>query len=386
MIYLDNAATTKPKKEVLKAMIPFYETHWHNPSSLYNPSLSIKQKIEEARDTVGKFIGANSNEIFFTSGGSESNCWAIQGFVSECWSKGLQPIIITSTIEHKSIMECVKNANAEYCFVDVDEYGFVSFESLKNALMKASVIDEEDFLDCEVLVSIQYANNEIGTIQNIKMLADLAHEYGALFHTDAVQAFGHIPINVNELGIDMLSASGHKIGTPKGVGFLYKKDGVNIKPLIYGSQMDGMRGGTENVPYIIGMAKAVDLIKRDYCDLDKALKMNLNRNHFINKLRELGCTINGSFNNRLSNNINATFHNNITGEALLYALDMSGIKISTGSACNSHSIEPSYVLKAIGLTDREAMQTVRFTISENIDEEIIDKVIEEIKKSILIIG
>ena len=385
MLYLDEASTTRPKKEVLKAMIPFYENYWQNPSSLYSPSKNIKSKIEEARYTVGNFIGADGKEIFFTSGGSESNCWAIQGFVNECCSKGLSPIVITSAIEHKSIIDCVKNLIEGCHIVDVDENGFVDINNLEKTLVNALSNGTEEFLDYELLVSIQFANNEIGTIQNIKDIANLVHAYGGVFHTDAVQAFGHIPIDVKELDIDMLSASGHKIGTPKGIGFLYKRDGLNIKPLIYGSQMDGMRGGTENVPYIIGMAKAVELIKRDYCDLNKALKMELNRNHFINRLRELGCTINGSLNNRLPNNINATFSDSVTGESLLYALDLSGIKVSTGSACNSYLIEPSHVLKAIGLSDANAMKTIRFTLPESIDEELIDKVIDEIKKAIKII-
>lgn len=382
MIYLDSASTTRPRKEVLNVMKPYFDLFWYNPSSLYTPSTHIKKHIEMAREKVGDFIGANGNEIYFTSGGSESNCWVIQGFINECWDNDKEPIVITSSIEHKSIIECVKHSSAVFYFVNVDKDGFVTDYALENVLMKAIKYGKEDCFDYRILVSIQYANNEIGTIQNIKNISNIVHEYGALFHTDAVQAFGQIPIDVNELGIDMLSASGHKIGTPKGIGFLYKKDGINIKPLIYGSQMDGMRGGTENVPYIIGFAKAVDLMKYD---LEKELKLKVNKDYFISKLKEIGCHINGSLDKRLLRNINATFPQNITGESLLYMLDMSNIYVSTGSACDSHSIEPSHVLKAIGLTNEEAMRTIRFTLSDDICEDDIDKVIDEINKSIKII-
>jgi cysteine desulfurase len=384
MIYLDNASTTKPRKEVLNIMKPYFDLFWYNPSSLYAPSVTIKKQIEKARETVGNFIGANGNEIYFTSGGSESNCWAIQGFVNECWSKGRHPIIITSTIEHKSILDCVENAQSGIDFINVDNKGFVNIDSLKKILSKLLAARKSEILDSDVLVSIQYANNEIGTIQNIKDIATIAHEYGALFHTDAVQAFGQIPINVKELGVDMLSASGHKIGTPKGIGFLYKKSNVNIKPLIYGSQMDGMRGGTENVPYIIGMAKAVELISREH-RLEDELKMSINKNYFINRLKSMGCMLNGSLECRLNNNINITLPQNVTGESLVYALDTSQIYVATGSACNSHSIEPSHVLKAIGLTDEESMRTLRLTLSIDINEGDIDKVIEELEKAIKII-
>lgn len=379
-IYLDAASTTKPKKEVIEAMMPYFECYWHNPSSLYKPAEDVKKKIEEAREMVGKFIGAKGKEIFFTSGGSEGNCWAITGFVNQCLSMGIKPIVITSTIEHKSIMECVENinVNAEIHFIGVDKLGFVKIDALERLLEDIKKTNNGLSFDYKILVSIQYANNEIGTIQPIDNIAELVHSYGGIFHTDAVQAFGNLPINVNELNVDMLSVSGHKVGCPKGIGFLYKKECVKIQPLIYGSQMDSMRGGTENIPYIIGMAKAIELMKYD-------MQIESVRNYFIILLKELGCTINGAYHCRLTNNINVTFHNHITGEALIYMLDTCGIYASTGSACNSHSIEPSYVLKAIGLTDAEAMRTVRFTLTSDIDEDIIDKVIYEIERAITII-
>lgn len=382
--YLDNAATTKPKKEVVEAMLPYLTDEWHNPSSLYSEATKVKGKIEEARKIVADFIGAESNEIYFTSGGSESNCWVIQGFVNECWSKGFTPTIITSKIEHKSVLDCVENMMADKYYIGVNDKGLIDVEELNKILIEFSALRESEIIDNELLVSIQFANNEIGTVQNIKEIAKLVHKYGGLFHTDAVQAFGHLPIDVTELGIDMLSASGHKIGAPKGVGFLYKKNNVNIKPLIYGSQMDGMRGGTENTPYIIGMAKAVEL-----CDLKfrHFITMCVHRNYLINRLvKEFNCKLNGCIATpRLPNNVNVTFPQNITGESLLYMLDMSGIKVSTGSACNSKSIEPSKVLKAIGLNDSEAMRTVRFTLSNDINDSDIDKVIEEIDKSIKVL-
>ena len=375
-IYLDAAATTQPKQEVIKAMMPYLTDQWYNPSALYSKSSKIKEDIERARKTIGDFINADSKEIYFTSGGSESNCWAIQGFINRCNRKGKEATIITSTIEHKSIMSCVENMSVDIHFVGVDKQGFVDMIALESLIHDA-------YLEAnEILVSIQFANNEIGTIQNIKMIAELAHKYNAIFHTDAVQAFGHIQIDVSDLDIDLLSASGHKIGCPKGCGFFYIKNGVQIDPLIYGSQMDSMRGGTENVAFIVGMAKAVDLINNDQM---RNLKTTILRNNFISELKAIGCTLNGSFENRLPNNINVTFNQNVTGESLIYMLDMSDIMVSAGSACNSHSTEISYVLKAIGLSDEEAMKTLRITLPDNITGDDLDNVICEIKKQITLL-
>ena len=378
MIYLDTAATTKPKQEVVEAMMPYFTEKWYNPSALYGQANKIKKYIENSRNIVGNFINANGNEIFFTSGGSESNCWAIQGFVKQCYSIGWQPIIITSTIEHKSINAClddIRSCNLGIIhLIPVDICGFIDVELLEDAL-------EHYKGKPNVLVSIQFANNEIGTIQYIKHLASLAHKYGAVFHTDAVQAFGHIPIDVKELDIDMMSASGHKIGCSKGIGFLYIKNGVKIKPLIYGSQMDSMRGGTENVPYIIGMAKAVELIQNDMI----RFPLSYYRNYFISELKKLGCTVNGAMDSRLPNNINITFLQDITGEAMTYMLDMSEIFVATGSACNSYAIEPSHILKAIGLSDNEAARSLRITLPDDISMEVIDKVICEITKQIMLL-
>lgn len=375
-IYLDAAATTKPNQKVIDAMMPYFYEKWHNPSSLYGASNSIKRDIERARDVVGHFIGAKRNEIFFTSGGSESNCWVIQGFINQCLIENETPFVITSAIEHKSIISCIDNMVLNASIIGVDNEGYIDMEKLENSLLFASEIN------CKILVSIQFANNEIGTIQHIKEIAQLVHRYNALFHTDAVQAFGQIDINVKDLDVDMLSASGHKIGTPKGVGFLYKKNGIEIQPLIYGSQMDGMRGGTENVPYIIGITKAVELIQEDE---EYELRTVILRNNFIAQLKALGCRVNGSLDDRLPNNINITFPHNISGESLIYMLDMSGIYVSAGSACNSRSIEPSYVLKAIGMSDEDADKTIRITLPTDITMTEIDRVVCEIEKSIKLI-
>lgn len=377
MIYLDNSATTKVKPEVVESMLPYFTVRWYNPSSLYSNATRIKKNIEDARNAIGEFIGADWKEIFITSSGSEGNCWAIQGFVNYCNSKNKDVTIITSTIEHKSILECVKNVNAKVCYVEVDEHGFVNMEMLEDLVCKAYNKANE------VLVSIQFANNEIGVFQDIRRIAKIIHKYGAIFHTDAVQAFGHVPIDVEELGIDMMTVSGHKIGAPKGVGFLYKKNGIKIKPLIYGSQMDFMRGGTENVPYIIGLAEAIRL-----CDMsqNKVKELCEKRDYFIELLEEkFDCKLNGDKVSRLPNNINVTFPQNITGESLLYTLDLSGIQISTGSACNSKEISPSHVLKAIGLTDENAMKTIRITLPDDITYGEIDDVINEIGKAIRLI-
>lgn len=377
MIYLDAAATTKPDPRVIDAMMPYFTGRWHNPSSLYDIANKVKKDIEKARSVVGNFIGADGSEIFFTSGGSESNCWAIKGFVNNCIAKGETPNVITSVIEHKSILSCVEDLSKfSVQYIKVNDEGFIDVESLENTLRVVA------YAGLVPIVSIQFANNEIGTIQHIKEISSIAHKYGAVFHTDAVQAFGYLDINVKELGIDMLSASGHKIGAPKGIGFLYKKNGIDIKPLIYGSQMNGLRGGTENVPYIIGMAKAVELIQRDK---EYDLRLTVLRNNFIAQLKAFGCKINGSLNERLPNNINVTFPQNITGESLLYTLDLDDIMISTGSACNSHSVEPSYVLKAIGLTNEEAMKTIRISLPHDITYDDIEHVIREIDKTIKLI-
>lgn len=376
MNYLDCAATTKPKQEVVDIMMKYMNDEWYNPSSLYSDSVKVKTAVDSARDTIAKFISAKSgNEIYFTSGGSESNNWAIQGFINNRLDNLRVPHIITTKIEHKSIMGCVKNQKlAMVHYLDVDEYGFVSMYELEDIITELINIGIEPK---DILVSIQFANNEIGTIQDVINIGNIVHMYGCIFHTDAVQAFGHVYIDVDVMGIDMLSASSHKIGGCKGAGFLYIKNGIEINPLIYGSQMDGMRGGTENVPGIMGMSKAVKL-----SNWRNSSALRDTRDYFIEKLLGIGCKLNGSIKTRLPNNINVVLPDNIYGENLLYMLDIDGIQIGTGSACNSHSIESSYVLKAIGLTDNEAKQSIRITIPDDITMDKIDEIVESIKKAI----
>lgn len=380
MIYLDSASTANYSKKddiIVDTIAEAMKESWMNPSSLY--ANDVKTSINVCRKQVADFINAKSEEIYFTSGASESNNWAIRGWVDAEWVKDCGIInVITTPIEHKSILEAVKNESLGACvrYCKVDECGSIEYKSLKKLL---------DFREGEpILVSIGLANNEIGSIQNIKRIANLVHNYGGILHVDVTQAFGHIPIDVEGLGIDMLSASGHKISPVlKGIGFLYKKNSINIQPLIYGSQESGLRGGTENTFGIIGLGKAIEL-----CDVspDKIDEMCKKRNYFVDLLtNKFGCNLNGRTIGRLPNNINVTFPQNITGESLLYTLDTSNVKISTGSACNSKEISPSHVLTAIGLSDDEAMRTVRFTLSDDITYEEISKVVDEIEKSLKLI-
>lgn len=380
-MYLDNASTTKVKPEVIDAMMPYLEEKWHNPSSLYSDATYAKIAVDDAMNAVADLIGAKLDEIYFTSGGSESNCWAIQGFVNNRLAKHRVPVVITTDIEHKSIIECVKNLSITVTyFLHVDNKGFIDIEELEGVIKEAI---DKGAAPKDILISIQFANNEIGTIQDVARIGSLAHLYGCVFHTDAVQAFGHLWINVDTMGIDMLSASAHKIGGPKGTGVLYIRKNVDIYPLIYGSQMDGMRGGTENVAGIVGMAKAVKLLGNYVSDNEWTSDV---RDDFIDMLENIGCRLNGPRGkNRLPNNINVILPYNINGETLLYSLDVDDIQIGTGSACNSRSIEPSHVLKAIGLTDDEASKCIRITIDSDFADYDTDYVVEVIDKSLKVL-
>ena len=379
MIYLDSASTANYSGKddiIVDTITEAMKKYWRNPSSLY--ATDVKDVINICRKQVADFIGAKPDEIYFTSGASESNNWAIRGWIEQSLMDNYRMVnIITTPIEHKSILEAVNNKCLSACvrYCDIDKFGRIDYRVLKSMLW---LRDNEP-----TLVSVHMANNEIGTIQNIDEIADLVHTYGGILHVDATQALPNIPINVRELGIDMMSASGHKISPVlKGIGFLYIKNSINIQPLIYGSQENGLRGGTENTFGIIGLGKAIEM-----CDINpiNTAEMCRKGNYFIDLLKsKFGCVLNGS-EFRLPNNINVTFPQNITGESLLYTLDMSNIKISTVSACNSKEITPSHVLKAIGLTDDEAMRTVRFTLSDDTTYEEIDKVIDEIDKAIKLI-
>lgn len=379
MIYLDAAATAKYTNIddiVVDTITTAMRDSWMNPSSLY--AANVKDKINKCRANIAKFIGAKEDEIYFTSGASESNNWAIRGWIDNEANGLLHINIITTPIEHKSILSAVQSDALDVCvhYCNVDKFGLVNLELLEHLLY------EHEYEP--MLVSINVANNEIGTIQNIKEISNLVHKYGGVLHADATQCLGHIPINVEELGVDMMSASGHKISPVlRGIGFLYKKNSINIQPLIYGAQESHMRGGTENTYGIVGLNKAIE-----YCDVGYDTMMDLceKRDYFIALLEsEFGCKLNGHSKYRLPNNINVAFPQNITGESLLYMLDISGIKISTSSACNSRTIEPSYVLTSIGLTNEEAMRSVRFTLPNDITYKEIDYVIDEIGKCIKLI-
>lgn len=385
-LYLDSAATAKPNKEVLKAVMPYLTDNFYNPSSIYSNGVRVRRAIDDARESIAGFINADTDEIFFTSGSSESNCWAIQGYLLAGIMDISTTSIVTTKIEHKSIMECVdameRFGNATYycdvTYLDVDKDGFVNMEQLESVFKDR---EEPDYYD--IFVSIQLANNECGVIQDIKAISDIIHKYGGILHVDATQAFGQIPIDVKAMGIDMLSASAHKLeGGFKGVGLLYKKKDIEIQPIIYGSQNAGLRGGTENVAGIVGFAKAVELASEE---MEDKLALSVKRDYFISELTRNGCKLNGASVHRLPNNINVMLPEGIGSEELLYMLDLDDIQCSAGSACNSHSKKPSYVLKAIGLTDEQAARSVRFTISSDITYEAIDYVVEKIVKIIKII-
>lgn len=387
MLYLDNAATTKPNLPVLNAIIKSFQDYY-NPSSLYSSAKCVKEKIEKAREYVAQSINAEPNEIYFTSSGSEANTWAIRGFFDSQAPTVDRVYCFYSKAEHKSITSTMSNIEKQNRFnhyfdfkISVNKEGFVEKEALINEFEDINYYNTKKIL-LPVLVSIQYVNSELGTIQNIKELAEVAHKYNAVFHCDAVQAYGHISIDVKDLNVDMMSFSGHKIGTPKGIGFLYVKNGIEIAPLICGSQENGMRGGTENVPYIIGLGEAAKLARKTVIKQNEYVDSV--RKYLIQQLKEnFDCTINTP-EKSVSNIINITFNHNITGESLVYLLDMANIYISTGSACNSHSNKPSATLKAIGLTDEQALKTIRISLpnDNSITESNIDMFINELIKCV----
>ena len=371
-IYLDNAATTQTYPEVLDAMLPFFTEHYGNPSSIYSFAGEAGKAVDEARRTIASAIGADASEIYFTGGGSESDNWALKATAEAYASKGKH--IITSKIEHHAILhtcEWLAKYGIEVTYLDVDENGLVSPEALKAAIRPDTI-----------LVSIMTANNEIGTIEPIAELGRIAHEAGALFHTDAVQAFGHIPINVDEMNIDMLSASGHKFNGPKGIGFMYIRKGVKIRSFIHGgSQERSRRAGTHNVPGIVGMAKAASLAVEQMNER-MAYETKL-RDHLIERvLNEIPYSrLNGARYDRLPNNAHFCFRF-IEGESMLILLDQNGICGSSGSACTSGSLDPSHVLLAIGLPHEIAHGSLRLTLSEKTTMEDIDFTVDKLKEII----
>lgn len=370
LIYLDNAATTKTAPEVVEAMLPYFTEHFGNPSSVYGFAAANKEVITRQREIIADTLGAKSNEIYFTAGGSESDNWALIATAEAYASKGKH--LITSKIEHHAILhtcEYLEKKGFEVTYLDVDEHGIVDLEQLKSAIREDTI-----------LISIMYANNEIGTIQPIREIGAIAHEHGILFHTDAVQAFGQVPINVDEDQIDMLSASGHKLNGPKGIGFLYIRKGVKIRSFIHGgAQERRRRAGTENVPGIVGFGKAVE---RAVSTMEARTKKECElRDYLIERIeKEIPyCRLNGDRTKRLPNNVNFSFRF-IEGESLLIMLDMKGICASSGSACTSGSLDPSHVLLAIGLPHEIAHGSLRMTLSEETTKEDLDYVVENLKE------
>lgn len=368
-LYLDNAATTKTAPEVLEAMLPYFTEKFGNPSSVYTFAAGNKEVVDVQRDRIAATLGAKSNEIYFTAGGSEADNWALKATADAYRDKGNH--IITTKIEHHAILHTAqyleKNGYEVTC-LDVDEDGKVRLEDLKKAIRPETI-----------LISVMFANNEIGTIEPIKEIGQIAHEHGILFHTDAVQAYGQLPINVDECHIDMLSASGHKLNGPKGIGFLYIRKGVKIRSFIHGgAQERKRRAGTENVPGIVGIGTAAKRAA-DTREERTASEVEV-RDYLIDRvLKEIPYSrLNGHRTDRLPNNANFSFQF-IEGESLLIMLDGKGICASSGSACTSGSLDPSHVLLAIGLPHEIAHGSLRLTINEEITKEDIDYVVENLK-------
>lgn len=372
IIYLDNAATTKVRKEVVDAMLPFFTENYGNASAIYSVGAKAKEALTLSREKVASLIGADPSEIYFTAGGSEADNWALKATAELLADKGKH--IITSKIEHHAILhtcEYLESRGFEITYLDVDEDGIVSPEAVEKAIRPDTI-----------LVSIMFANNEIGTIEPIKEIGEVVHKHGIYFHTDAVQAFGQVHIDVNEMNIDMLSASGHKLYGPKGIGMLYIRKGVKIRSFVHGgAQERKRRAGTENIPGIVGFGKACEIAKDT---LDERIKKESElRDYLIGRLeKEIPYTkINGSRTHRLPNNVNACFRF-IEGESMLIMLDGKGICGSSGSACTSGSLDPSHVLLAIGLPHEIAHGSLRLTLSYETTKEEVDYAVDELKKII----
>ena len=370
MIYLDNAATTKTAPEVVDAMLPYFSEYYGNASTIYSLGAESKKAMDHARQTIADSLGAKPEEIYFTAGGSESDNWALKATAEAYASKGKH--IITTKIEHHAILhtcEYLEKRGFEITYLNVDRDGLISLDELKAAIRPDTI-----------LISVMFANNEIGTIEPIAEIGEIAMEHGVLFHTDAVQAYAQVPINVDEMHIDMLSASGHKLNGPKGIGFLYIRKGVKIRSFVHGgAQERSRRAGTENIPGIVGLGAAVERAMR-IMDTKTRKEIEL-RDYLIGRLENEipHCWLNGHRTKRLPNNINFSFLF-IEGESMLIMLDMKGICASSGSACTSGSLDPSHVLLAIGLKHEEAHGSLRLTLSEESTKEEMDIVAEEVKK------
>ena len=370
LIYLDNAATTKTAPEVVEAMLPYFSEAYGNPSSIYSLAGESRKAVDQARETIANALGARPEEIYFTAGGTESDNWALKAAAEFYRKKGNH--IITTKIEHHAVLhscQWLEKQGFEVTYLNVDENGVVRLEELKAAIRPTTI-----------LISVMYANNEIGTIQPIREIGEIAHEHGILFHTDAVQAFGQLPIQVDDCRIDMLSASGHKLNGPKGIGFLYIRKGVKIRSFIHGgAQERKRRAGTENVPGIVGLGKAVERAvgtMEERTETERRL-----RDYLIDRvLKEIPyARLNGHRSQRLPGNANFSFQF-IEGESLLIMLDMEGICGSSGSACTSGSLDPSHVLLAIGLPHEIAHGSLRLTLNEEVTKEELDYVVDTLKR------
>lgn len=364
-IYMDNSATTPVRKEVVEEMLPYMTDNFGNPSSIYDLGKVSKRAIEEARKKVANAIGAEENEIYFTSGGTESDNWALKGIAFAYRNKGRH--IITSSIEHHAIIHAcswLEGQGFEVTYLPVDKYGMVSPEDLKNAIR-----------DDTILISIMLANNEVGTIQPVEEIGRIAREKRIYFHTDAVQAIGHVPIDVKKMNVDLLSLSGHKFGGPKGCGALYIRKGTKIEALLHGgAQERKRRAGTENVPAIVGLGKAIELATSELEEENKTLLEMKER--LIEGLLKIPKThLNGHPTERLANNVNITFEY-IEGESLLLLLNAKGIFASTGSACNSTSLEPSHVLTACGVPHEIVHGSLRLSLGRMNTQEDVNRVLE----------
>ena len=370
LIYMDNAATTPVKPEVLDAMLPYFTEKFGNPSSIYSISSENKKAITDAREVIAKTINTTPENIYFTAGGSESDNWALKATADAYASKGKH--IITTKIEHHAILhtcEYLETKGFEITYLDVDENGLVKLDELTAAIRPDTI-----------LISVMFANNEIGTIEPIAEIGKIAHEHGVLFHTDAVQAYTQVPIDVEAMNIDMMSTSGHKINGPKGIGFLYIRKGVKIKSFIHGgAQERHRRAGTENVTGIIGLAKAAEIATANMKERTaEEIKV---RDHLIERIeKEIPyAKLNGDRVKRLPNNVNFSFQF-VEGESMLILLDSKGICASSGSACTSGSLDPAHVLLAIGLPHEIAHGSLRLTISDQITMEDADYVVDNLKE------
>lgn len=371
-IYLDNASTTYVSSEVLNEMIPCFNTVYGNAGSLHSFGREAMAIVDKARDRIKDAICASkANEIYFTSGGTEADNWAIIGVAHANSNKGKH--IITSQIEHHAVLNACKfleKEGFEVTYLPVDENGLVKLPELLHAIRKDTI-----------LISIMSVNNEVGTIQNVKAIAKIAHDYGILFHTDAVQAIGHLKMNVEDMEIDLMSISSHKIHGPKGVGALYIKSGVNIEPIMFGGeeQERGKRSGTENVPGIAGFGKAIELANKNQILNNKKIKEI--REYFIEKLNEKVkyFKVNGHPHQKSNAILNISFYG-VEGESLLMLLDLSGICVSTASACTSKSLLPSHVLEAMGIPEDIAQSSIRFSFDTNISKSDVDYVVDEIAR------